>query len=68
MIINDELWRAWKETIVSFYKLLQKRLPGGATESHKIEPLIFWILERTARYYNMGLMWYLFESLEHAPF
>jgi len=33
--VNDELEGMWKETIVAYFKVLSRHLPGGTEESHK---------------------------------
>jgi hypothetical protein len=32
--MNDELRRMWKETVVTYFKILFQNFPGGTEETH----------------------------------
>jgi hypothetical protein len=35
MIVNNELERMWKETVVAQFKVLSRHLPGGTEGNHE---------------------------------
>jgi hypothetical protein len=35
LLMNNELERIWKESVVASFKVLSRRLPGGSEENHE---------------------------------